>query len=52
MGILHYRNSLRLYAIKNGVSRTIFENINALISRAAPVALAGLSQTKPKIIIG
>jgi hypothetical protein len=30
MGILPYRNSLRLYAIKNRISRTIFENRNAL----------------------
>ena len=31
--------------IENNISRTIFENCNALISRATPVAWTGLSQT-------
>jgi hypothetical protein len=45
VGDQRYRNSLRCYRIENSISRTIFENCNALISRAAPVVLAGLPQT-------
>ncbi|MBP6653862.1 MAG: hypothetical protein KA779_11325 [Propionivibrio sp.] len=40
MGVLSYQNSLKGYAIKNRSSRIIFENRSALISCAAPVALA------------
>jgi hypothetical protein len=45
MDILSYQNSLRWYAIKNRISRTIFENRNALIFRAALVATVKLSMT-------